>query len=99
MTAVAPPMISSVMRNAYLRPTRSPMRPKNKAPNGRTMNPTAKVDKVCEIRQSVVSLRIEERGDYRGETSEDIEVVPLDHRSDGGRCNNLPDSCSHGGGS
>ena len=30
MTAVAPPMISSVMRNAYLRPTRSPMRPKNK---------------------------------------------------------------------
>ena len=29
MSAVAPPMISSVTRNAYLRPTRSPMRPKN----------------------------------------------------------------------
>ena len=29
MTNVAPPMITSVTRNAYLRPTRSPMRPKN----------------------------------------------------------------------
>ena len=44
-SAVAPPMITSVTRNAYLRPTRSPMRPKNSAPNGRTTNPTANVER------------------------------------------------------
>ena len=30
----------------YLRPMRSPSRPKNKAPNGRTTKPAAKVAKV-----------------------------------------------------
>ena len=29
----------SVMRNVYLRPTRSPIQPNRKAPNGRTRNP------------------------------------------------------------
>ncbi len=35
-------MITIVMRNVYLRPTRSPMRPNTSAPNGRTKNPAAK---------------------------------------------------------
>jgi hypothetical protein len=30
-----------VIRNVYLRPTRSPMRPKTMAPNGRTRKPAA----------------------------------------------------------
>jgi hypothetical protein len=49
MRNVAPPMISSVTRNAYLRPTRSPTRPKTIAPNGRTANPVAKVASVSRI--------------------------------------------------
>ena len=45
MSAVAPPMIINVTRNVYLRPTRSPILPKNSAPNGRTTKPTANVDR------------------------------------------------------
>ena len=43
---VLKPMIRSVTRNACLRPTRSPMRPKKIAPKGRTTNPGAKVARV-----------------------------------------------------
>jgi hypothetical protein len=38
-------MIRSVTRKAYLRPTRSPIRPKKSAPKGRTTKPTANVDR------------------------------------------------------
>ena len=34
-------MITIVIRNVYLRPTRSPSRPNTSAPNGRTANPAA----------------------------------------------------------
>ena len=37
------PMMERVTRKAYFRPTKSPMRPKNNAPKGRTRKPTAKV--------------------------------------------------------
>jgi hypothetical protein len=43
MANVEKPMMERVTINAYFRPTRSPMRPKNSAPNGRTRKPTAKV--------------------------------------------------------
>ena len=36
------PMIMMVIRKVYLRPTRSPSRPKKIAPNGRTAKPAAK---------------------------------------------------------
>ena len=36
-------MITIVTRNVYFRPTRSPMRPKKIAPNGRTRKPAAYV--------------------------------------------------------
>ncbi len=36
-------MTTIVIRNVYLRPTRSPIRPKTRAPNGRTRNPAAYV--------------------------------------------------------
>ncbi len=39
-------MIEIVIRNVNLRPTMSPMRPKNAAPNGRTTNPVAKTASV-----------------------------------------------------
>ena len=39
--AVEAPMTTIVTRNVYLRPTRSPMRPKTRAPKGRTRNPAA----------------------------------------------------------
>ena len=35
-------MITMVIRKVYLRPTRSPRRPKTSAPKGRTRNPAAK---------------------------------------------------------
>jgi hypothetical protein len=34
-------MVTMVTRKVYLRPTRSPMRPKISAPKGRTRNPAA----------------------------------------------------------
>ena len=43
IAAVPSPMIVTVNRNAYLRPTRSPIRPKTMAPKGRTANPLAYV--------------------------------------------------------
>jgi hypothetical protein len=36
------PMMRIVTRKVYLRPTRSPRRPKKSAPKGRTANPAAK---------------------------------------------------------
>ena len=38
---VEAPITVMVMRKVYLRPTRSPMRPKTSAPNGRTRKPAA----------------------------------------------------------
>jgi len=45
-----------VKRNAYLRPTRSPIRPKTTAPNGRTMNPVQKTARDC--RRAVVGFSL-----------------------------------------
>src|SRR4029453_6572784 len=39
--AVEAPITTIVIRNVYLRPTRSPIRPKNRAPKGRTRKPAA----------------------------------------------------------
>jgi hypothetical protein len=44
---VLPPIITSVNRNVYFLPTISPILPKNKAPNGRTIKPAAKVASVA----------------------------------------------------
>ena len=43
--AVDRPMITIVTRKVYLRPTRSPKRPNNSAPNGRTKKPAANASK------------------------------------------------------
>src|ERR1044072_1825954 len=69
MRAVARPMPLSVMRNVYLRPTMSPMRPKTKAPNGRIRNPAVKVP--TGLMSAVPAA-----------AAEDVEVVPLDHVPD-----------------
>ena len=92
IAAVEPPMISSVVRNANLRPTRSPSRPKKSAPNGRTAKPTANVASV--LRKLAVALPggIKLCREDRRETSEDEEVVPFDHRAGGGRGDDAPDS-------
>ena len=42
MPPVPMPMPLSVMRNVYLRPTRSPSQPKRKAPSGRIRKPAVK---------------------------------------------------------
>ena len=44
------PMIVIVTRKVYLRPTRSPMRPKKSAPNGRTRKPAAKASRAKMLR-------------------------------------------------
>ena len=46
MKKVPTPISDMVMRKVYLRPIRSPSRPKNSAPNGRTAKPAAKASKV-----------------------------------------------------
>ena len=46
MAKVAPPINISVTMKVYFRPIKSPNLPKNKAPNGRTTKPAAKVAKV-----------------------------------------------------
>ena len=43
-------MIKMVMRNVYLRPTRSPSRPNTSAPNGRTRKPAAKANSAKTLR-------------------------------------------------
>ena len=52
--AVDRPMIMIVSRNVNLRPVRSPNRPKNAAPNGRTAKPAPKV--ASDARSAAVSL-------------------------------------------
>ena len=47
MANVAPPISTMVSMNVNFRPIRSPNRPKNKAPNGRTSMPAAKVARVA----------------------------------------------------
>ena len=46
MKNVPAPISVMVMRNVYLRPIRSPSRPKKRAPNGRTAKPAANASKV-----------------------------------------------------
>src|SRR5258708_143039 len=48
--------------------------------------------KVGDVGKRLVSSGIEYRGQYRGETSENIEVIPLDHRADSGGKNHSPDA-------
>ncbi len=52
--AVEMPMIVIVNRNVNFRPVRSPIRPKNAAPNGRTANPAPNV--ASDARRAAVSL-------------------------------------------
>ncbi len=49
-TKVLPPIIRMVMRKVYLRPTRSPSRPKTRAPKGRTRKPAAKASSAKMLR-------------------------------------------------
>jgi hypothetical protein len=44
------PMITMVTRKVYLRPTRSPRRPKTSAPKGRTRKPAAKASRAKMLR-------------------------------------------------
>ena len=46
MKNVPTPISVMVTRKVYLRPTRSPSRPKTSAPNGRTAKPAAKASSV-----------------------------------------------------
>jgi hypothetical protein len=54
MSAVPRPIVAIVIKNVYLRPTRSPMCPKTMAPSGRTPNPAPKVARLA--RSCAVSL-------------------------------------------
>jgi hypothetical protein len=42
-------------------------------------------------RERLVAARIEKRGDHARQAAEDVEVVPLDHRPDRRRGDDLPD--------
>ena len=53
-SAVDRPMIVIVSRNVNFRPVRSPIRPKNAAPKGRTAKPAPKV--ASDARSAAVSL-------------------------------------------
>jgi hypothetical protein len=47
ISAVDRPMVSSVTRNVYLRPIRSPIRPNTIAPSGRTPKPAPNVARLA----------------------------------------------------
>ena len=47
---------------------------------------------ISDQRERVISLRIKQRRDDGRETSEDVEVVPLDHGTDRGRRDDFPDA-------
>ena len=68
MRNVDRPMTVSVTRKAYLRPMRSPIRPKTSAPNGRTRNPVANNAQVL-IRSHV--------GSFPGKSSADMTAARL----------------------
>src|SRR6266436_1806175 len=84
MSAVAPPMMVSVTRKAYLRPTRSPMRPKNKAHR--------EGGQVRDERNGIVASRIKLWRKYSCQTAENIKVVPLDHGANRGGKNHSPNA-------
>ena len=67
------------------------MRPKNKRAERPHDEPDRERREIRDDRERVVALGIEERRNDRGQTSENVEVVPLDHRADGRRGDDLPD--------
>ena len=78
------PMIMMVTRKVYLRPIRSPSRPKNSAPNGRTAKPAAKAISAKMKAGGRVDAREELRGDDRRQRAVEIEVVPLEDGAERG---------------
>src|SRR5262245_23209464 len=79
MKKVPTPMSVIVMMKVYLRPTRSPSRPKNNAPNGRTAKPAAKASNVKMKAAVGFHAGKELRGQNRRQGAVDIKVVPLEY--------------------
>ena len=75
-------MITMVIRNVYLRPTKSPRRPNNSAPKGRTANPAAKASSAKMY--AAVGLTPEKNcfAMMRRERTVKVEVVPLENRTE-----------------
>jgi hypothetical protein len=83
-------MITSVTRKAYLPAdlvTHAPEEEGAERPHDESHRERGQVR---DERKRVVAGRIEERGDDRRQAAEDVEVVPLDHRADGGRGDDVP---------
>ena len=66
--------------------------PEEQRPERPDDEPDRKRRQVRDERDRVVARRIEQRRDDRGQTAEDVEVVPLDHRPHGRRGDDLPDA-------
>src|SRR5262249_54222436 len=49
-----------------------------------------KCSEISDELKFLVAGRIEDRSQRRGQTSKNIEVIPLDHRADGGRDDDVP---------
>ena len=79
MKNVPMPISVMVTRKVYLRPIRSPRRPKISAPNGRTAKPAAKASSVK--MKPTIGGTLEKKcfGEERAERAVDVEVVPLEH--------------------
>src|SRR5690606_18227636 len=80
MRNVAPPMIRSVTRKAYLRPTRSPMQERAE---GTRRKPGPKCRQRGEQRGYLIAAGVEVQGNHRSQAAEDIEVIPFNHRAHG----------------
>ena len=77
-------MIRMVMRKVYLRPTRSPSRPKTSAPNGRTRKPAAKASSAKMLRVASGYWQKNCAPMMAAERAVEIEVVPLEDGAERG---------------
>jgi hypothetical protein len=76
-------MINSVTRNAYFLSDEIADTSEEQRAKGTHDEANGESGEISNQGQRVVALRIEERRDVCGQATEDIEVVPFDHGSDG----------------
>ena len=92
MSAVAPPMMHERDEKRVLAADQIA----DAAEEQRAERPHDEADgkrrEIRDERERVVAAGIEQRRDDRGQAAEDVEVVPLDHRADRRRGDDLPDA-------
>ena len=76
-------MIRIVTRKVYLRPTRSPSRPNTSAPNGTHQEAGGECQQREDVAGGFIELAEELRADDDRERAIKIEIIPLEHGTEG----------------